>query len=362
MQIRKQALTMLLIAALCALAACGGTAPTGETSSSGTPSSSSGEQSSAPTEAAPTSVPVEEEQETSVENISNSLEDLPSYRMRFTFSFEGQDADGTDQSGSMEMLQEVIKETNDNHFRWSASGAAASESAQGGVVEMFQVGDTSYMYSPESTEEQKCVGFSTQETQSPMGALLKPDQLIGGVEKATLVARDQTVNGVTTDHYTFDEGGLGFGTFGSAKGDLWLAKDGNYLVKYSGTATGSNSIMGTEAEGTFTWEYNVEDVGAIEAITLPEECAGQAPATDIPVPENATEKSSFGTIITFKSSEDPAALAAFYQEQLPANGWTAGEASNLETMQMLEFTKEDRKLSVTITTEEAGGSSVLLSE
>jgi hypothetical protein len=134
-------------------------------------------------------------------------------------------------------------------------------------------------------------------------------------------------------------------------------------VKYVGTATGkNNAFAGQAGEGSFTWEYNVEDANQVEAIALPEECAGQQPAADIPVPEGATEKSSFGKLITFKSADAPADVAAFYKQAMPAQGWTAGEANVMGDLQMLSFTKDGRKLSITITKEEQGGSSVMISE
>jgi len=74
------------------------------------------------------------------------------------------------------------------------------------------------------------------------------------------------------------------------------------------------------------------------------------------------EKNSFGKLITFKSSDVPAEIAAFYKKALPDQGWTAGDASELGDLQTLSFTKASRKLSITITKEASGGSNVLINE
>jgi hypothetical protein len=263
----------------------------------------------------------------------------------------------------MEFVQELIKESKDQHIRFSSSGDAAQGSGKSSSFDLYQLAGTSYMYSPDGQAEQKCIGVTSDRNSQDTSAPFKPSDVVGGLKDARLVSKGETVNGVTADHYTFDEKAISFGTFASAKGDVWIAQDGGFLVKYVGTATGKDSILsGRSAEGTFTWEYNVEDANQVTAIALPKECAGQKPAMDIPVPENATDKTSFGKMITFKTPDTPADMAAFYKKELAKQGWKAGEANAMGDLQTLAFSKDDRKLSVTITKEDSGGSNVLISE
>src|SRR6185295_18215256 len=149
--------------------------------------------------------------------------------------------------------------------------------------------------------------------------------------------------------YGFDQNAISFGTFAAAQGDVWLAQDGGFLVKYVGTATGKNTALSSKmADGTFTWEYNVQDANQLEAIELPKECESAKPADDIPAPPNATDKSGFGRMMTFKTSDTPADVAAFYKRELPAQGWKAGDGNAMGELQMLSFSKGSRKLSITI--------------
>ena len=80
------------------------------------------------------------------------------------------------------------------------------------------------------------------------------------------------------------------------------------------------------------------------------------------MPANATDKTSFGKMITFKTSDTPTDLAAFYKKELTAQGWKAGEENAMGDLQTLAFSKGSRKLSVTITKEDSGGSNVLINE
>jgi hypothetical protein len=274
----------------------------------------------------------------------------------------GKDDQGKPQKGGMEFVQEIITGSSDQHIRWSATGDAAASSPQGSF-EFFQVGGTTYIFSAAGQEAQKCVGMTSGQDTGNMAAAFKPSDMIGGLKQAKLVGKGETVNGVVADRYAFDQNALSFGTFASAQGEAWIAQDGGYLVKYVGTATGKDTFLSSKsAEGTFTWEYNLTDANHVGAIDLPKECEGQQPADDIPVPESATDKAGFGKLITFKTPEAPVDVAAFYKQRMSKQGWEAGDESGFGDLQTLNYTKEGRKLSITITKEAQGGSTVMISE
>jgi hypothetical protein len=297
-----------------------------------------------------------------IKDIGGSLDSLKSYRLHFSFGFDGKDDQGKPQKGGMEFVQEIVTGSKDQHIRWSATGDAAANSPQS-AFEFFQVGGTTYIYTAEGQEAQKCVGMTSGQDAGNMAAAFKPSDMIGGLEQAKLVGKGETVNGVVADRYSFDQNALSFGTFASAQGEVWIAQDGGFLVKYVGTATGKNTFLSSKsAEGTFTWEYNLTDANQVGAIDLPKECDGQQPADDIPVPESATDKAGFGKLITFKTPEAPADVAAFYKQRMPKQGWEAGDESGFGDLQTLNYTKDGRKLSITITKEAQGGSTVMISE
>jgi hypothetical protein len=371
----RKLLVFVLMAALALLAACGG----GPAQSSDVPpdtsaapaagSVSGGSKDQPAAKAEPTadgkstgSTGAASGETRDIKNISDSLDSLKSYRLRFTFSFDGKDDQGKPQQGSMEFVQETIASSKDQHIRWTATGDAAASSPQG-AFELFQVGGTTYIYSAEGQGAQKCVGMTSGQDGANLGAAFKPTDVIGGLEHAKLVGKGETINGVVADRYSFDQNALSFGTFASAQGDAWIAQDGGFLVKYVGTATGKDSFLSSKsAEGTFTWEYNLTDANQVEAIDLPKDCEGQQPADDIPVPESATDKASFGKVITFKSPDAPADIVAFYKQRMSKQGWEAGDANGFGDVQTLMYTKDGRKLSITITKEAQAGSTGMINE
>ena len=66
--------------------------------------------------------------------------------------------------------------------------------------------------------------------------------------------------------------------------------------------------------------------------------------------------------ITFSTTDSPEEVADFYKEELAALGWKeGGNPMVMPELITLEFSKEARKLSITITTSE-GKTTVLITE
>jgi hypothetical protein len=352
----------LVITLAAALAACGGkpSEPTGNApTAQATAVAAAPSATPAPTAAAPTAAQAEDQ---SLSDLAQGLDKLKSYSLKFTISFEGTE-NGAAKKGALEYTQEYIAASRNQRFRvasqgdWTQGGAA-----EAGSVEMLSIDGMSYMYTPDQTGDQQCMGFSSSDqNQGPVLDAFKPESIIGGIEKAKLVGRGEDVNGIKTDHYTISDGGIGLAGSSDVKGDAWIASDGGYLVKYQGTAKGKGMFLGPNAEGAYTWAYDLTQINQLSEIALPEACANQKAATDIPIPANATEKMILGKMQTFKTVDAPKAVASFYSKELKAQGWTAGEGTSVEGMEMLVFTKDGRKLTITITLE-GSGSSVMISE
>jgi hypothetical protein len=346
------------------VAACGGepaAAPTQAPTAGDEPASATttaGGQSAAASEAEatqPAATSADEAGTRDIGDLDSNLSSLKSYRMRFAYTFEGKDKDGKEQKGRIEFLQEYIAETKEQHIRMSGMGT-------GEAMEFFRVGDVTYIYNAASEGDQKCSSFSTSDSAS-MTELMKPGDILGGLNDARLAEKGVTVNGVVADRYVFDETNVGFGGFTAATGEAWVSQDGAYLVKYAGKATGKAGLFGTDAEGAIGWEYNLEDINALGQIALPPECVAAAPADDIPVPASATDKTQFGAMLAFKTKDALADVVAFYRAEMPAKGWTevVEEGAGAENMATLNFSKEKRQLSILITTDEEG-TNVIITE
>jgi hypothetical protein len=298
-------------------------------------------------------------------SLDEGLASLDSYHMTFTMSVDGKDENGNPKSGSFDILQEINRKANEQHMRIGGTQVFADSSSSGdagSAFEVYQIQEATYMFSTGSDGKPGCTMFSSSDSASSNYEVYKPSDLLGSMDDAKLVKKGVTVNGVKTDEYKVSNTGLGFGTFSQGTATFWLAQDAKYVVKYTGEATGKAAGL-FNVDGTVKWDYSVDQINELPALKLPAECEAQKPSTDVPIPDNATEKSILGKLITFKSPDSVSDLADYYKKALPENGWTAGENTDMgESMAVLNFTKDSRKLSVTITQGDSGGSMVLLQE
>ena len=140
-------------------------------------------------------------------------------------------------------------------------------------------------------------------------------------------AGEETLNELATRHYTFDERALGQAGWAKASGEVWVAADGGYIVKYTLRVEGEADSFGPGAQGAQTWEYQLSDVNAVTAPDLPETCAAGQAAADLPLPPEAQNVTRLPGFIAFDASLTAEQVAQFYQAQVAALGWTAVEST-----------------------------------
>ncbi len=356
-------LALFLLLAL-ALAACtgGGASPTATPATAPsqpeTQATAAGAPAAEATQPPPPEVePTPAEETFQAEKVTEGLATLKSYRATFTMAFEGTQ-EGKPVQWTFEMKMEATKDPVASRLTYMGSGTEDASKLSG--FEIVQVGDMQYMKFGEGAGN--CIASSAGEQTSEVGEIFKPDDILGGLSNARRAGPDQTINGVRARHYTFDEKALlGLSGLTRAQGEAWVAVDGNYVVKYTLTAEGRDVLFGKpNTEGKLTWTYEVTDINQAFEITPPADCQG--PAEDIPLMADATEKSTFGSMITYKTASAFKDVVAFYQEEMPKHGWQAGSEEPLmtEQMAMLAYEKEGRKASITITVDN-GQVSVLIS-
>ncbi len=285
-------------------------------------------------------------------NLDATPTNLKSYRIRFTFSFDGKLANGEALNGTAEFLQEAIAETNEQRVRFSSTRQDAKKGEDKTTVDRFIVGNVNYYFVAEGDGQGQCINISSDAPTTQQLAIFKPSDLIGNPQGLRLTEQGVTVNGIKADRYAVEAPDL--------KGEAWIAQDGDFVVRYTGEFSGKTPLF-DGAEGKATWEYQLEP-DAVSKIELPEACIAQKPADDIPVPASATDKSQFGNVISFKSSESPQKVADFYKAEMPKLGWTeSDESGGSGDLFALEFKKGARTVTMIIS-KEGGGSSVLITE
>jgi hypothetical protein len=316
-----------------------------------------GEEAASPTEAPPgeeASEPpgggaeTEEEEEISLSSVTGGLQGLDSYRSHLKMAFEGT-ADGEAESGVYEMDVETVRDP-----------FAQRIVIQGGFVgdgfESVQIGDRRYVVFGEG----QCISSSTDEGDAMDAEVFEPDDVIGGLENARRVRPDERVNGIPCRHYAFDETNVAWGAFTHAEGEMWVAVDGEYVVKYTLQADGENPITGDDA-GHVEWEYEIRDVN--EPVTIEPPAGCDATEGEFPIMPDATDLTTMGGMVTYTSASSFDDVQAFYEEQMTADGWSdSGDSFTSPGSAMLNYAKEGRTAMITLTSEDGAVSVLIMSE
>lgn len=172
----------------------------------------------------------------------------------------------------------------------------------------------------------------------PASALLG----VFGAEEAGM----ETVNDVPAMHYAFDQRALVLMDHTQSSGEVWVAEDGGYVVRYTLTIAGGPDYFGEGIEGMMTLSYDLHEVNQPVTITVPADCPpALVNAPLMPDAANARQMPGLTTYdLPSASLED---VLAFYQAELPALGWEmSGDLYITDTTAALDFIQGDRRLSV----------------
>ncbi len=280
-----------------------------------------------------------------VSSLSEGLTTMKSYRAKMSVTLDGKDEQNQPVKASMQWSEEFIREPRARHIVLNGTSLSSGKD-ESFAMELFILDKTQYMIFADQAGKKSCIS-SPADTESKQG-LFSPDDF-GGVSGAKYV-KTETVNGVKAKRYTWKDQVLTKG-FTVTKGDVWVAVDGSYIVKYVVEATGTSAeLLGVQgqAKGTMTLEYNVTDIGQSFKIELPADSGCQA-ATDIPIMKDATDMSTFGEMITYTSPSSFEDVVNFYKDEMPNNGWEAsGDSLEMEGFAQFEFTKDTRKAQIMI--------------
>ncbi len=289
-----------------------------------------------------------------------ALQTLDRFRIHFQLSASGKDPKGKDQSGSLEIVQEVNHPDQTQHVNFKTSGIATQ--GPGSVFDLFQQKDQVYLVIPQGEPNAGCTGFSGSSIDLSAFSPITPESLVGNLSKGRLVQKGEQIDGQTADHYQFNASDMPEGGFENAQGDFWIAQPGGYLWRLKGQATGKNVVLNHTLDGQIAWDYQVEVIQEPLPLQPPNECAGQKPASDLPLPPGATATGGFAGALTFTSPDAPETVAGFYRQQLPTLGWKAVGETRGDSVIQLEYSRSEQDLKVIILREVQAGSSITLAE
>lgn len=275
-------------------------------------------------------------------DVEAGLANLPSYKATLIINFDGSRGGQSSQWSKTY----VMLTTREPHARQLTIEKTGDLSDLDAVI-WVEVGEAAY----EKRGENTCIATLIEEGNS-LSDRLEPASFLNGVIGAE-EAGNETVNDVAADHYTFDESAFGQSDIAQSTGEMWVAAEGGYIVKYVLTTKGDADYFGEGIEGTLTWDYELTDVNQPVTFALPDDCP--AGRVDAPLLPDATNILNVPSLLTYDTASTLADAAAFYQEQIPALGWTLlDEPTITETSAMMGFTQADQILTVIITADGTG--------
>jgi hypothetical protein len=275
-------------------------------------------------------------------NTKAGLSDLSSYKSIFTLAFDGTRS-GKPQKWSKTYVMLNTKEPAMRQLTIEKAGDLAN------LDPVFVAEAEGAAY--ERRGKNSC-NATVIEAANSLAGQLEPAGFLTGVVGAE-VAGSETVNSVPADHYTFDERAFGQMGLAQSMGEMWVASQGGYIVRYKVTTKGSADYFGEGIEGTLTLDYELTDVNKPVTIKLPADCpAGMVNAPLLPDASNVLNVPS---VVTYDTSSGLADAVAFYQKQIPNLGWKLlGNPTVTATTTLLDFTQKDQEMSVILTSAQGG--------
>jgi hypothetical protein len=343
-------ISLLLILALFTLACSlgGVTGGQGETPAAATPPGGATPAATTPPSGdEPTPVSGEEISHTSL----GELGWINSYRYHFLMAWET--LDEPKEANSMEMMWELVKDPAAQHFVMEGTGTTEEDFGQ---VEYIQIGDTAWM---NMGDETGWMQMSAEESDFFEGGLfdLVGEAFLDEISGYSLVG-DETVNGILCHHYVFDEMSLlmaaemELGEVEQVNGEVWVSADDGFTVKYTLEADGKG-LMGENEERPehLSMMYELYDINADIVIEPPE---GTGLPEDIPLMADAKVDMAMEGMLMYSTDSSVEDAVAFYQAEMPANGWTENPDAgfSMEGMASLEFAKDERTASLMISYDE----------
>lgn len=306
-------------------------------------------------------------------SIREALASFSSYRWQITAEFDGL-SDGQPEQGTVTMLIEGIKTPPAFHVDMQMTGDVAAELGDTARVEFFSVDGNAYVQDPQSGEWFSVPGEGFVEDFFNDG-FMDPEDIAEIPENARCDEATQMVNGIETTHCRFDQ--TEATEFKEANGEIWIAVDGGYPVKFLLEATDPiNDDPDAPIEsGTVNLSFELLELNTDFTIELPEaalnaetfesQLGGSIDPSeiDLPIMADAEIDIAMQELVSYSTKSSVEDTLAFYRAELEAGGWVADESQEFTSNEMgiLVYTQENETLNLIIATEEDGSVSVLMS-
>jgi hypothetical protein len=327
----RRASTALAVLLAPVVAACGSTGPTGSPGSTAAPGSSPGP-SQAPAITDGTGRPL------AIGNPAAGLDSLQAYRATLTVGFTGTQAEAPS-AWTQTYTLTVAATSNTRVLEYAQTGLGdvvaypAMEATIGGA------------YYLRSATGDPCAAGATESGADPT-TLLEPASLLPRVRSMTAVGPQQ-VAGMGVTRSTFDAAAVITGTGAKAEGTVDVADGSDIVLAYDLSLTGGHDVFDADTDGTMSWTYALQPLGAATA-ALPGDCP--APLPDVLMTADAGNVVRFPGVVTYETKQDPPSVATFYQRAMPGAGFSAvGEPWVGPMGATMGWSKGDQAVQVVVT-------------
>jgi hypothetical protein len=208
---------------------------------------------------------------------TTGLDRLPVYHMDFTVKFDGT-REGRPTSGDMAGTLEATNDPDAQHLKATLKGPTASQFGLPETVELYQVNDAVYFKNP---QDGAWIGVPGRMVSRYLpDGIPTPEDYVELPVTAVRQPGRRTVNGVVTQRYTFGRDDLADGrNYTDAEGTIWVAVDGNYVVRYEATFSGRHeklAVGGVQLmdNGTISVVYELSHVADDLVIKAPQGARG----------------------------------------------------------------------------------------
>ena len=255
------------------------------------------------------------------------LKQFDSYRVNILLEFTGAKGESTGDATTDES-QEVLLEVNKNPQAWrqiikvKAEGAIEADAER----ETFFVNDIAYSY-----------GFGQWIAQDGLlgrSQFSSPGLYAPLPETTACNTQPETINDVSVIHCTFTEQDKVANALEGAEsiqGNVWIAEDGNYVIKYQLDARSlklKGLFSGFTEFATYKINYDLLDINDV-TVELPAEAQGIQPIANpdaqgesgLAAPEGAQIFVDSFASLNYFSTADLNSIVDFHRQSLPAAGW-----------------------------------------
>ncbi len=264
------------------------------------------------------------------------LSDLSSYTATLTLTFDGT-GNGQSEKWSKKYVMLASKESAVRQLLVNSTGIPNA-----GPIYLAELDGVDY----EDHGQNGCIATAIEQGNS-LGDRLEPAGFLHYLIGAQ-TAGSETVNNVAANHYKFDQDALGQQNLTQSTGEVWMAAEGGYVVKYLLVTKAKSDYFGSGMEGTLTWDYELTDIGKPVKIQLPADCPGGM--VNVPQLSGASNVVNIPGTLTYKTSTGLSEAAAYYQKQIPTMGWVlVGQPDISDTQVFLNYQQGDQELAVFLT-------------